>query len=169
VSDPFVDTDVLIRFLTGDDPNKQAQAAAMFQRVEDGQLTIEAPVTVIADAVYVLASPRLYRLPRTQIQALLAPIVGLRSFKVASRRAVLRSLDLYAAGNLDFGDCFLVASMEQRRADVIYSYDTDFDRIPTISRRQPGNRGPQPGRTTARESIPPGTAEEACGRGGGET
>jgi predicted nucleic acid-binding protein len=56
---PFIDTDVIIRFLTGDDPRKQAAAAALFQRIEQGALTVAAPVMVIADAVFVLHSPRL--------------------------------------------------------------------------------------------------------------
>lgn len=52
---PFVDTDVLIRLLTGDDPAKQAQAADLFEQVERGELQLAAPNTVIADAVYVLS------------------------------------------------------------------------------------------------------------------
>jgi hypothetical protein len=63
MSNPFVDTDVIIRLLTGDDLRKQAQAAVLFQQVRDRALTLEAPTTVIADAVFVLASPRLYRQP----------------------------------------------------------------------------------------------------------
>lgn len=60
---PFVDTDVIIRLLTGDDPVKQAQAASLFEQVEQGKLSLAAPDTVIADAVFVLASPRLYHVP----------------------------------------------------------------------------------------------------------
>lgn len=38
MSDPFVDTDVIIRLLTGDDLQKQAEAAALFEQVEAGNL-----------------------------------------------------------------------------------------------------------------------------------
>ena len=31
---PFIDTDVIIRFLTGDDPQKQAAAITLFEQVE---------------------------------------------------------------------------------------------------------------------------------------
>ena len=55
MADPFVDTDVLIRLLTGDDLDKQARAATLFEQVEAGTLSVAAPDTVIADAVYVLA------------------------------------------------------------------------------------------------------------------
>ncbi len=51
MTQPFIDTDVIIRFLTGDDPEKQAAASSLFEQVEQGLLTIAAPDTVIADAV----------------------------------------------------------------------------------------------------------------------
>jgi len=50
---PFIDTDVIIRFLTGDDLQKQAAATTLFEQIEQGILTVVAPDTVIADAVYV--------------------------------------------------------------------------------------------------------------------
>ncbi|MBI2321629.1 MAG: PIN domain-containing protein [Chloroflexi bacterium] len=138
MSDPFVDTDVLIRLLTGDDPQKQAAAVALFEQVEAGMLRVAAPDTVIADAVYVLASPRLYHLPRAEIRDLLTPLVRLPGLRVRNRRALLRALDLYARTRLDFGDAFIVATMWALRSSVIYSYDAHFDRLPNVTRRVPG-------------------------------
>ena len=138
MSDPFLDTDVLIRFLTGDDLQKQAEASALFEHVEAGALKVASPETVIADAVYVLASPRLYNLPRPRVRDLLTPLVRLPGFRVRNRRAVLAALDLFASQNVDFGDAMIVASMRQAGSRVLYSYDTDFDRVPDITRRTPG-------------------------------
>ncbi len=126
---PFVDTDVIIRLLTGDDLDKQAAAKALFEQVEQGTLDVAAPVTVIADAVYVLSSRTLYHLPRAQVSALLTPLVRLPHFHVKNRRLVLRALALYATTNLDFGDLFIVASMQQAGSTIVYSYDRGFDRI----------------------------------------
>jgi predicted nucleic acid-binding protein len=137
MSMPFIDTDVIIRLLTQDDPQKQAAAAALFERVEAGTLQVAAPVTVIADAVYVLSSPRLYDLPRATVRRLLVPLVRLPGFRVRHRRAVLRALDLYASMNIDFGDALIVASMERASSQVVYSYDADFDRIEGITRQEP--------------------------------
>ena len=137
MSDPFLDTDVLIRFLTGDDLQKQAEAAALLEHIEAGDLKVAAPETVIADAVYVLASPRLYNLSRTRVRDLLMPLVRLPGFRVRNRRAVLAALDLFASQNVDFGDAMIVASMRQAGSRILYSYDTDFDRVPDITRRTP--------------------------------
>ena len=137
MSDPFLDTDVLIRFLTGDDLQKQAEAAALFEHVEAGALKVASPETVIADAVYVLASPRLYNLPRPRVRDLLTPLVRLPGFRVRNRRAVLAALDLFASQNVDFGDAMIVASMRQAGSRILYSYDTDFDRVPGLTRVEP--------------------------------
>lgn len=138
----FIDTDVVIRFLTGDDPVKQERAAKLFQQIEQGTLTLAAPDTVIADAVFVLSSPRLYNLARHEITALLVPLVRLPGFRVKNRRTVLGALALYGHGpiKLDFGDAILVASMQQSGSQTVYSFDKDFDRfagITGISRQEP--------------------------------
>lgn len=137
MASPFVDTDVIIRLLTGDDKRKQSAAKSLFKRVEAKNLTLVAPETVIADVVYVLSSPRLYNLERTNIQALLLPLLRLPNFKVRNRRLTIRALDIYAATNLDFGDAVIVAYMERGKSRTLYSFDEDFDKITTVNRQIP--------------------------------
>lgn len=136
---PFIDTDIIIRYLTGDDPLKQDKAARLFQRVEEGTLTVAAPYTVVADAVYVLSSPRLYNLPRQHIADILVPLVRLPEFRVENRRAVLAALALYGHGKtkVDFGDALIVGAMQQSGSQVVYSFDADFDKITGIDRQDP--------------------------------
>ena len=139
MSKPFVDTDVLIRLVTGDDPQKQAEARVLFKKVETGDLTLLARETVIADAVFVLSSRQLYHLPREEIRDLLTPILRLPDFKIHCRRTVVRALDIYASTNLDFGDAFIVASMQALGSNLRYSCDRDFDRIQGVTRRSPSS------------------------------
>lgn len=137
MSDSFVDTDVLIRLLTGDDAIKMAQANALFNRVQRGEITLAAPVTVIADAVHVLRSNKLYGVSRSEIRDLLTELVKLPHFKVENRRIVLDALDIYGSTNVDFGDAMIVATMRQIGARTIYSYDKDFNRFGDIDRITP--------------------------------
>lgn len=138
MSDPFIDTDVIIRLLTEDDLAKQEEAAALFEDVRAGMLKVAAPDTVIADAVYVLSSPRLYNLPRTQVSEVLTALVRLPGFKVENRSAVLRALELYGTTRVDFGDALIIAPMEREGSQILYSYDAYFDRFPNVVRRSPG-------------------------------
>jgi predicted nucleic acid-binding protein len=133
----FVDTDVILRLITGDDPVQQAAAEALFQQVVDGASMLRAPDTAIADAVFVLVSPRVYSLPRALVRDKLLYLLGLSGFKVHNRRLLMRALDLFVLFNIDFGDAMIVAAMERRGATDLYSCDHDFDRVPGIHRREP--------------------------------
>ena len=137
MNDAFVDTNVIIRLLTDDDPEKRRRSRQLFDRVEQGTLRVTAPITVIADAVFVLSSSRTYNMPRTVVAAQLLALVKLRSFRLKNRRAVVRALELYAATNLDFGDAYIAASMSESGSTELYSYDTDFDRLRGIHRTEP--------------------------------
>lgn len=134
---PYVGTDLIIRLLTGDDPAKQQAARELFEQVERGTLTLAAPDTVIADAVFVLSSKILYNKSREDVRDLLAPLLKLPHFRVQNKRAVLRALDLYAQTNLDFGDVFIVATMEQAHATDLYSYGEGLGKAPGITRPEP--------------------------------
>ncbi|MDO8451481.1 MAG: PIN domain-containing protein [bacterium] len=133
----YVDTDVLMRFLTGDDVRKQKASADLFEDVARGKLILKAPDTVIADTVFVLSSPRLYNLPRTQIRDILTTLLRIPNFKVENKQSLLDALDLYAGSNLDFGDALLITFIRKSNDKKVYSYDHDFDRIPGITRIEP--------------------------------
>jgi uncharacterized protein len=137
VTVPFVDTDVIVRLLTGDDEAKQVAALALFDEIASGRLIVAAPDTVIADAVFVLGSPKIYRIPRPRVRELLVPLILLPNFRLPNRRILLRALDIYAATRLDFGDAMLVAAMEKRGSRTLYSWDRDFDRVSGIQRVEP--------------------------------
>jgi predicted nucleic-acid-binding protein len=92
MSEPLVDTAVIIRLLTHDDEAKATTDQVLFQRVEAGELTLNAPDTVISDAVYVLSSRSLYRKPRDEVRALLTPILRLPGFNIRNRRILSEHL-----------------------------------------------------------------------------
>jgi predicted nucleic acid-binding protein len=135
---PFCDTSVIVRLIAGDDVTKQNRAIALFERVEQRTLSLAAPDTVIADAVFVLSSKRLYDLPREEVAAKLTTLVRLPDFRVKSRRAVLGALRLFGTTtHLDFGDALIIALMQQSGERTVYGYDTDFDGISGIGRQEP--------------------------------
>ena len=134
---PFVDADVIVRLLSGDDPDKQKAAAALFQRVERGALQLTTPITTVADCLYVLCSPRLYNFSRSEAVARLLTLVQLPHFRVKDRRTVIRAMELYVSTTIGFGDALIAASMAVNGSNLIYSYDEHFDRLPGITRKTP--------------------------------
>jgi len=137
VSIAFIDTDVIVRFVTGDDPVKMQATTKLFSAVAAGQQSLLYPVTTIADALYVLTSKRLYRLDRPTAAMALLELLDLPHFRVTDRLVIRRALKIYAQTRLDFGDVMLIAAMEDADIPTPYSYDHDFDRFPWLMRQEP--------------------------------
>ena len=135
----FLDTNVILRYLTRDDEAKAEACYRLFQRAKRGEEELLTCEAIVTEVVYVLSSSRApYRLSHEEIRARLLPILTLRGLKLPQKRVYLRALDLYASSPfLDFEDALAVAHMEQRGITEIASYDKDFDRDTGLQRIEP--------------------------------
>ena len=133
----FVDTNIFLRYLVPEDPGKTKACLVLFQQVQHNELQITTSEAVLAEVVFVLASKKLYHLPRREIKKRLYPLLVLPGLKLPHRKWYLRALDLYSQSNLDFEDCLTVAQMERQGLTELYSYDRGFDQVPTITRLEP--------------------------------
>ena len=133
----FVDANIFVRVLTGDDPQKAARSSALLLRAQRGDVRLITSESVIAEVAYVLSSRSIYRIPRTTVTIALQSILADPSIELDRKESVLAALDLWQRSNVDFADC--LAAEYVRRAELagIYSYDRDFDRIPGIYRLEP--------------------------------
>jgi len=134
---PFIDANMFLRYLTRDDPAKAERVKDLLERAQRGEVTLLCTETIIAELVFMLSSPRIYRLPRQQIRTLLLPIVTLKGLRLPNRRVFRRALDLYATTNMDFVDALAIAHMERTKVGEIYSYDEHFDLVEGIHRVVP--------------------------------
>lgn len=135
----FLDTYVILRYLTRDDETKAEACYRLFQRVKDGVEEVVTCETNIAEVTYVLSSSRgPYGLGQDEISVRLMPILTLRGVRLPHKRACIRALDLYGSSPfLDFEDALAVAHMERLGITEIVSYDRDFDRLAGVARVEP--------------------------------
>ncbi len=135
----FLDTNVILRYLTRDDEAKAEACYQLFQQVRRGEEELVTCEAIVTEVVYVLSSARApYRLSHEEIRARLVPILTLRGLRLPQKRVYLSALDLYASSPfLDFEDALAVAHMERLGVTEIVSYDRDFDRLPTLQRVEP--------------------------------
>jgi len=133
----FLDTNIILRYLTRDDPQKAERCLQLFKKAERGEVELTTSESVIAEVVYVLSSPKVYQVPRERVRTLLMPILNLRGLKLYPRRLYRRALDVYATHPIDFEDALAVAHMEHQGISAILSYDTHFDRVEGIERQEP--------------------------------
>lgn len=133
----FLDTNILIRYLTRDDPKKAKQAKSAIDKLEKNTLTAITTEAVIIEAVHILSSKKLYNLPREEVKRHLAALVRLKGLKIPNKLTYLRAFDLYASSTIDFVDVLLIAHMQRTKISTILSFDQDFDRIPGVKRLEP--------------------------------
>ena len=131
----FLDTNILIRYLTRDDEAKAERALALFQRIELGEEKVVTSPLVIFETVFTLQKH--YKVSRLQIRDSIRDIIGLRGVQLANKKTYERALDLFVAHNISFADAFNAAYMAWQRTTEIYSWDEDFDRIDGIVRVEP--------------------------------
>ncbi len=113
-----VDTNVLVRLLTGDHPAQYRASRKLFSSTE-----IFVPDSVVLETEWVLRAA--YDLdPRTVCEALRG-VFGLQNVTVANGEAVSRALDWHEAG-LDFADALHLALSKEH--DVLKTFDAGFIR-----------------------------------------
>ena len=113
----FVDTNIFLRYLTRDDPQKAEACFRLLEKAKKNQVMLTTSESVIAEIVFVLSSPRVYHLARADVRARLYPILALEGLKIPDRRKYFRALDLYANHTLDFEDALTAAEMERSDKD----------------------------------------------------
>lgn len=96
---------------------------------------------VVGEIVFVLSSPHLYRLERERIRELVLPLLALPGLAVPGKDIFPRAFELFVDEPIDFADAYHAALIESRGETHLYSFDRDFDRIPTLTRDEPGAPG----------------------------
>ena len=127
----FVDTNILVRHLTGDPPDLAARATRFLAEADQLLLTD----LVLAEMVYVLES--FYEVQRERVAELARSVVAFPAVLTVDDALLLRTIELYEVERLDFADAYLVASAEATGVGVVASFDQRIDRVPSIRRIEP--------------------------------
>lgn len=127
----FVDTNVLIRHLTGDPPAQARRATRFLARAESLWLAD----LIVAEVVYVLET--VYRVHREDSARMARSIVTNDRMRVADLPLLLRTIEIYEFDRLAFADAYLVASAERTGVGIMVSFDKAISRVGTIERVEP--------------------------------
>ena len=111
-----VDTNLLVRLLTHDDPGQAKRAAKI---MEAGDIVI--PKTVLLETEWVLRHA--YGIDKEVIKRGFQKMMGLPSVRVEDQQTVFQAISWYASG-LDFADALHLAS--SMKADKFVTFDRAF-------------------------------------------
>ena len=127
----LLDTNVLVRHLTGDPPGQARRATALLRARHELILTD----LVFAEMVYVLES--FYERPRVEISEMARALLALPSIAVVDHDLLLRAVELYELVRLDFAEAYLAGLAELTEVKRVASFDRQIDRVKTIKRVEP--------------------------------
>lgn len=130
----FLDTNIILRHLRQDDRILSPKATDILARVERGELSVRTSDIVVFECVFTLQ--RSYRETRERIAGALLPILELPGIALPGKRHYRQVFDLYASGSLGFADCYHVVLMQRLKLTDILTFDTDFDGVPGVRRRE---------------------------------
>lgn len=127
----FIDTNIIVRHLTGDPADMAARATAFLESASGLLLTD----LVLAETVYVLES--FYHVPHAKVAEAMRSLIAFKAVITVDPALLLRALEVYEVERLDFAEAYLVASAESSAVNTIVSYDKSIDRITTVERIEP--------------------------------
>lgn len=131
----LVDTNLIIRFLTGEPEKQAALARDLFAANESGELTLKVVPLVVAEVVFVL-SGKICGYERNEVASALIPFLQSPTLDVEKRDVMLLALELYRVHSIDYVDACLAA--EARLAGhAVASFDADFKKIPKLTLKDP--------------------------------
>jgi len=131
----FVDTNIFLRYLTGDDHPKYERCRGLFKRAVEGEVGLSTSVMVIAELIWTLLS--YYKVPKAEVVDKVSVIIGSENIFIPDKNLLADALVLYAQKNIDFIDAYNAVFMKYHGFREIYSYDEDFDMIADIERKEP--------------------------------
>lgn len=119
----FLDTSLIVRYLTGHPPETAADAAEIIDQTNDLQVSDVA----LIETAYVLSSR--YQVPREAIVDLLAALVRKENISTFAldKVLVLRGLLMCRpSGRVSFADAMIWAAARSSNAKLVYSFDRRF-------------------------------------------
>jgi predicted nucleic acid-binding protein len=116
-----LDTSVLVRHLTGDDPTKAGRVKELLGRAARGQVDLVVPPVVLAELAWVLEG--YFRLPRGDVAELLEAVLATPGLSVPDRPVLVEAVREYRDHGVDFADAWIAAVARAQGCTTVYTFD----------------------------------------------
>jgi len=116
-----IDTNVLVRFLTGDDQKQAAQARAFLERAAESSAPIFVSDIVMCEVVWVLSFS--YEVSRSELVTVLRQLIRTRQLTFSSVDLLARAIDRFSAGKGDFSDYLIAEHAKEEECKSVVTFD----------------------------------------------
>jgi len=103
----LLDTNVIIRFLVGDDEKFLVKSVEYFNKIESAEIEVEIVDGVLMEAYFVLT--KFYKLPKDEILDDLKTILSLDGVVNGNKLILFETLSILQRKNIDFVDALICA------------------------------------------------------------
>lgn len=118
-----IDASVIITFLKNDPPEKARRCEELFKKVAKKEERVYIPFVEVYRLVNELEHA--FHNSKDEIILLLRELIYLKGVVFGSRKLLMRTFEIYQGSELNFQDSVLLASMENKGLEHIYSYEKD--------------------------------------------
>ncbi len=125
-----LDTNVLVRYLTGDEPEQAAAAGVLLAGLDDREPGF-VPREVTVELVWVLS--RSYHLGREPIAEVLEKLLATRGLVLENAADVGRAAAAYRRGGPEFADWMILLAAEREGALPLFTFDRRVALLPGAS------------------------------------
>ena len=122
-----LDTNVLVRYLVGDDAAQHAAAAKLVRSAVRAGETLYVPITVALELEWVLRSS--FGLPKDQVTAYLAALLAAVELSFESESAIEIALAQYRKSSADFADCVHIALAHVAGQSPLWTFDRGASKV----------------------------------------
>ena len=130
----LLDTNVIVRFLTGDHLAHSPRSRSLFARAAAGDVTLVVTELALAETVWVLQS--FYKLDRPAIAAALRHLIESAGIEAQNKTSLVSALRNFAQTDVNFVDAYH-AAIAAAESIAIASFDRDFDQFAGVKRVEP--------------------------------
>ena len=130
----FVDTNVFVRYLSGEETNLTQIAQDVFDPIHGDDSSFTTNDAVIAEVIYVLTSPKLYRLNRNNVVNRLQAVLQLPACRLASLPIISEAMFIWEHhSKLSFVDALCIATASGYDLELV-TFDTALAKVANITR-----------------------------------
>lgn len=116
-----IDTNLLVRYLIDDEPQKAKSVDSLLSRANKGELKILISSVVIAELVWVLES--FYKMKADQITELVEAILNTPGIDIQDKLIIKAALKLYSSKEIDLIDAWIIEFAKAKGSKRIYTFD----------------------------------------------
>jgi len=124
---PSLDTNVLVRWLVGDDERQSGRVLTVFESARTDGILLFVPITVTLELEWVLRSR--YGFDKATVMEVFAALLETQELEFQDEAALERALHLFRHNTADFADCLHLGICGMRVRTPLLTFDARAARL----------------------------------------